>query len=57
MFHERSLVDHVQHIKGQRTEYLNSIPEQDFQECFKACNKNLEKCIKACGVYSEGNKL
>jgi len=36
---------------------LQAIPEESFQECVKAWQRRLEKCIRAQEDYFEGNKL
>jgi len=36
---------------------LQVIPEESFQECVKAWQRRLEKCIQAQGDYFEGDML
>jgi hypothetical protein len=45
----------ISDIQGHATTILQSIPEEEFQKCFKQCKHRLTKCIGAQGDYFEGN--
>ena len=44
-------------IKTAVTRELRVIREESFQECVEACQRRLEKCIRAQGDYFEGDML
>ena len=44
-------------IKTAVTRELQAIPEESFQECVKAWQRRLEKCIRAQGDYFGGDML
>ena len=44
-------------IKTSVTRELRTIPEESIQDCVKAWQRRLERCIRAQGDYFEGNML